>query len=115
MFTTARIGCVALATIATTAFLNLPAQAEAVDPRVPQVTVSYADLDLKTDAGVQALYRRLKKAALQVCSAYEDYMLKGSRKQRACYDEALAGSVAKVNVDSLSALHKNASDRPRVS
>ena len=77
--------------------------------------VSYADLDLTTDAGVEALYRRLKVAARQVCSVYEDYMLERAIKHRGCYNQALTEAVTKVNVETLSALHRKAAAPPRVS
>ena len=113
MFTTAKARSIALAAVAATAFLSLPAQAD--DPRVPRVVVSYADLDLTTDAGVEALYRRLQVATRQVCRVFEDHMIERSLKHRACYDQVLAESVAKVNVEMLSVLHRSASAHPRVS
>ena len=115
MFTTAKAKSIALAVVAATAFLSLPALADAVDPRVPSVAVHYADLDLTTDAGVRVLYRRLQFASQRVCRSLESRELARAIRYRACYDQALTEAVAKVDVEMLSALHKNASAAPRVS
>jgi UrcA family protein len=77
--------------------------------------VNYADLDLASDAGVQVLYRRLQVAAQRVCRVFEDHMLARSMKRRACYDQALSEAVAKVDLGTLTALHKSAAARPRAS
>jgi UrcA family protein len=117
MFTTARSELVALvATLATgAALLSTSIEARPADPEIPTVAVSYADLDLTTDPGVRALYRRLQGAAKQVCSEFATHDLWRASKHRACYNQALSAAVAKVNVEMLSALHKNAGARPRVS
>jgi UrcA family protein len=117
MFTTARNGWVALvATIATGAGLLCgPAQAGFLDAESPTVRVRYGDLDLTADAGVRALYRRLQDAAKQVCRSLESREIVRSSDPRSCYNRALSGAVTQVNLEMLSALHKNASARPRVS
>jgi len=117
MFTTARSLFITLAAVVTTgvAFPSLTAQAQAADPRTPHVVVSYADLDLASDAGVRVLYRRLKVAAQRVCGVDGDHMIIRRMEHRACYDQVLSEAVARANLEMLSVLHKNASARPRVS
>jgi UrcA family protein len=117
MFTTRRKDLVALvATLATgAALLCAPAHAGSVDPEIPTVTVDYSDLNLTTDAGIKALYRRLQIAAKQVCRSFEGHEIGGATQRRACYNQALSDAVAKVNVEMLSVLHKNANAAPRVS
>jgi UrcA family protein len=119
MFTTARKEMVALiAAMATGATLFCgSAQAGSVDAEIPTVAVGYADLDLTSDAGVTALYRRLQVAAKQVCRSFESHEIGRATQRRACYNQALSSAVTKVNLEMLSVLHKNASAsaRPRVS
>ena len=120
MFTTARNRFIGLAAATGVALLCAPAQARSffdveIPTVAPTVAVNYADLDLTTDAGVQALYRRLQVAAKRVCRSFEGREIGKGTKRRACYDQALSDAVTKVNLEMLSALHKNASARPRVS
>jgi UrcA family protein len=117
MFTTARNGLVTLvATLATgAALLCAPAHAGSVDPEIPTIAVGYADLDLTSEAGVTALYRRLQAAAKQVCSPFASHEIGRALKRRACYNQALSDAVTKINVELLSVLHRNASAPPRVS
>jgi UrcA family protein len=117
MFTTARSKFITLAVVVMTgaAFLSLPAQARAADPGIPHVVVNYADLDLASQAGVSVLYRRLQSAANRVCRAFEGRDIGKTTKRRACYQHALSGAVAEVNLETLTALHRNARTRLRVS
>jgi UrcA family protein len=119
MFTTARNGWVALVAAMTTgtALLCSSAQAASAFGEIPTVAVHYADLNLTTDAGVRALYRRLQVAARQVCRSFESHEIGRATQRRACYNQALSNAVTKVNLEMLSVLHKNASasTRPRVS
>lgn len=46
-----------------------PVAAEPLSPNPPQVAVSYADLDLATSAGAEALNRRIRAAVKSVCQA----------------------------------------------
>ena len=63
----------------------------------PVKAVSYQDLNLKTDAGVQVLYKRIEGAAKQVCGDLEIRDLQGMRAHKACVQRAMDDAVAAVN------------------
>ena len=63
----------------------------------PVKAVSYQDLNLKTDAGVQVLYKRIEGAAKQVCGVLEIRDLQGVRAHKACVQRAMDDAVAAVN------------------
>jgi UrcA family protein len=60
-------------------------------------TVSYQDLNLNTQAGVQVLYKRIHGAANQVCGNFDARDLQVGRAHKACVDRAVADAVATVN------------------
>jgi len=65
--------------------------------------VSYAELDLSKDAGVRALYARVRRAARSVC----DGARVGPRQMRArtaaCIDQAIQRAVDDIDVAALTA------------
>jgi UrcA family protein len=63
--------------------------------------VRYHDLNLSQPDDVAALYARIRRAAVEVCSASA-----ASAVQRDCYQEAIASAVARVNNPSLNAYHQ---------
>ena len=63
----------------------------------PVKTVTYQDLNLNTDAGVQVLYKRIHRAAKQVCGGAEVRDLQGVRAREACEQRAMDEAVAAVN------------------
>jgi UrcA family protein len=67
--------------------------------------VSYADLNLNTEAGAEALYRRLRRAADQVCMSSGSLDAGMKAAWRACYDKAMNSAVASVNKPMVTALH----------
>ena len=73
-----------------------------------EVTVSYADLNLGNEAGVQALYRRLKRASEEVCGV-TSFKNTGSvpQMQRAkqCFRETLTNAVESIDNDLLTRIH----------
>ena len=77
-------------------------------PADPSKTVSYADLNLKSQAGVDALYKRIRKAAYEVCQ-----MPTGTRQIRiesefkACKLDAIDRAVQQINLPTLTALHES--------
>ena len=73
-------------------------------PDVPSVTVRYADLDLSTSAGANALYRRIQAAAKQVCSSPGTDPIE-QFAWRSCYSSAVGDAVRKVNSPLLIAVH----------
>ena len=81
------------ASAAITAGLMLakPALAEPVQPAQTFVSlVKTADLDLRTDAGREALNHRLANAAREVCGTASDVDIKGKNDVRRCRNDTLA-------------------------
>ena len=74
------------------------------------ITVSYADLDIESEAGAKVLYSRLKRASEDVCGV-ESYLESGSltrtRKAKLCYAETLASAVDKLDSELLSSIHNS--------
>ena len=82
------------------------AQALAADDIVIGVKkVSYADLNLDTEAGARVLYRRLQQAAGEICTSLEsmDAVLRATWS--ACDHNALNSAVASVNKPRVTVLH----------
>ncbi len=73
-----------------------------------KVTVSYADLNLENEEGVQTLYRRLQRASKEV-SGFTSPGKFGSallvQKARQSYRESLSNSVDKIDNKRLSEIH----------
>ena len=94
----------ALLAAGTTGWLMTSA-ALAVAPAAPAaVTVSYGDLDLAKEAGVEQLYARLRRAAQSVCGPDSDIRdLAGTASRKACIATTLAEAVEKTHNVRLSA------------
>jgi UrcA family protein len=71
------------------------AQADSLDGRAA-LTVHYSDLNMNTDAGVAALYNRIRHAAQQVCGDVDPRRLDEGAAAQACVHHAIATSVAAV-------------------
>ena len=71
----------------------------------PRVIVKLADLDVSTSQGATALYRRIHRAALDVCSRM--YVIEHAYRlhKDACLQQVIAGTVIKVNSPALSAVY----------
>ncbi|MDH4047368.1 MAG: UrcA family protein [Gammaproteobacteria bacterium] len=73
-----------------------------------RIKVSYADLDLAKDDGIELLYRRLKSAASNACGP-TSLLQAGSVRQvmgnRACYKDLLDRAVQKADNAALSKRH----------
>ena len=82
---------------------------------IPSVTVRYADLNLNTAAGVEALYARLRAAARGVCNVGERRPLNEAIGAKTCYRQVLAAAVDEVKSLTLSALHRAETTREDVS
>ena len=99
-----RAGVVALVAIAApaTAYSAAPSQIENVS-----VKVSYADLDIHSEAGAKVLYSRLKRASKQACSLdpYLEGGLSERSKAKACYRDALDKAVTSIDSQSLHDIH----------
>jgi UrcA family protein len=85
------------------------AQALADDIVISAKRVSYGDLNLDTEAGAKMLYRRLRQAAGEVCTSFEntDAVLRASWS--ACYQNAMNSAVAFVNKPRVTVLHNQLS------
>ena len=72
------------------------------------IKVSYADLNIQSEAGARVLYTRLKRASEEVCGI-QTHVINGSLaatlRARACFDETLEASVRKIDSDALSKIH----------
>jgi len=79
-------------------------------PGKKAVTVDFAGIDTSTEAGVQALYRRIRSAAEDVCGP-EFRSPRLTRLRNECVDEAIAAAVADANRAQLSALHQKVVSR----
>ena len=92
--------------MAAACLLAAPINADA-DPSPPSVVVSYADLDLTSEAGAQTLLRRLKHAVRAVCSETRLSImgLEAERRYTACMSQTLNQSVQAVGSEQLTRLY----------
>ncbi len=81
---------------------------------VGKASVSYTDLDLESEEGVRVLYRRLKRASSNLCSATPPkiagslpiiYQLGNTQVTRRCYRESLSNAVDRFDDDDLTRVH----------
>ena len=77
----------------------------------PSARVTYAELDLTKDAGVERLYARLRQAAEQVCGSADIRELGRFYEQQACVQRALDRAVEDVHSARLTARHHGAGAR----
>ena len=70
------------------------------------VEVRYGEFDLSKPAGTQALYRRIKAAARQVCGPLDVRSAPLMRRWQDCYDTTLANAVASMDRPMLTALYR---------
>ncbi len=72
------------------------------------VRVSYADLDIHSEAGARVLYSRLKRASEEVCGI-QTHIINGSlaqtMKARECFRDTLEASVEKIDSSALDEIH----------
>lgn len=72
------------------------------------VRVSYADLNLSREAGLQTLYGRLRAASYSVCGS-RSLIEAGSLDQLAvnkrCFNKALSKAVARIGNEKLNEIH----------
>jgi len=77
---------------------------EPSDP--PSITVKFADLNLQTPAGVEALYKRIHSAATQVCDWGGSRNLSILAHERKCAAAAETQAIGKVDNAALSAFYQ---------
>ena len=91
--------------------ITLPAVASAGDPsqeKASSVKVSYADLNIDSEAGARVLYSRLKRASEKACnveSLTEHGSVDRARDAKACYEEVLSDAVANIDSAALAKIH----------
>jgi UrcA family protein len=78
------------------------------DEFVPTLVVRYTTDALATDSGAKGLYRRLARAAEEVCPSPTNAHLL-NRAIAKCRADAIAGAVNKINNQRLAAVHAAAS------
>jgi UrcA family protein len=76
--------------------------------------IAYSDLNLASDAGVEQLYARLRKASVAVCGSPSIRELKAYVAANACAAHTLANAVEQVHSEKLSARHQLGSASARV-
>ena len=98
----------AIAVLGVVAVVSFASNARAAEQSVgiPSVTVRYADLNLNTAEGVEALYARLRAAAKDVCDQHEGRALIDVVEWKACYARALESAVSNVKSEHLNVLHR---------
>ena len=75
---------------------------------MPQITVSYTDLDISRPAGAQILLQRLGAAANNVCGGQPDMRNLGMQGYfRSCFSQAMNGAVAAVHSPLVAELYAN--------
>ena len=89
------------------ALCALQATAQAADNGPPSKRVSYADLDISTPAGAKVLYRRIVRAAKDVCDSAGLDSLGAAQLANRCIDYAIDNAVKDVGSPALSALRPN--------
>jgi UrcA family protein len=84
----------------------------AVAGEAPTITVKYGDLNLSNPKGVATLYGRIERAATVVCGASPSPAPLGFKRAREqCRTEAIANAIKAVNIDVLTAMHKEKASR----
>jgi UrcA family protein len=72
---------------------------------VREAVVNYADLDLESAAGIEALYTRLRAAARNVCGSADTKDMAAHQNMKQCREIAIASAVSKIGNAALAAHH----------
>ena len=102
----------ALVVLAVLSATMLAGVTQAAAPDFPKQAVSYKDLNLDSNAGIQVLYKRIQGAANQVCGKADIRDLQGMSVQKACVARAISGAVAAVNSPTLTRVYLTKSGAP---
>ena len=89
------------------AVCTLQVTAQAADDGLPSRRVSYADLDISKPAGAKVLYRRIVRAAKEVCQSNGMDPFGASQLINRCVDQAIDKAVKDVDSTALTALRPN--------
>lgn len=103
---------IAAASGAFTAYAGDAARQAARNVETRSVTVSYADLDLSKQAGVESLYQRLRVAAHSVCGSKDSRYPEDVRDWQRCHDAALEQAVHRLGNERLTAVHEVRTGHP---
>jgi UrcA family protein len=80
----------------------------------PSRHVSYADLNIDSASGAEALYVRIRYAARAVCSQYESEQLDRRSVWQSCVSKSVDAAVAKINNRMLSSIHNGSNAKSPV-
>jgi len=80
-------------------------QAFTPDESVPSIAVRYSDLDVSSDEGARALYRRILEAAQRVCDPHSSDVM-ALLGEHYCRQQAIERAVHSVGSPRLAALHR---------
>jgi UrcA family protein len=102
-----------IALIAITAVMLFASQRTCAEPAAapPSVRVSFADLDLSSEAGAQAMLSRIRRAAAQACQQVSTNVgpdFEAMSRFDACRRGAIERSVRKLAAPVVSALYDDA-------
>jgi UrcA family protein len=86
------------------AMSTLQVTAHAADEGLPSKRVSYADLDISKPAGAKVLYKRIVRAAYDVCQISGFDSFAAATLVHRCVDQAIDKAVKDVDSPALSAL-----------
>jgi UrcA family protein len=89
------------------ALVGQPVSAEP-DPAKASVAVVHGDLDLRTEAGVKALDRRIWRAVVAVCGEAPGYDLAGKNDVRQCRRDTRAQATAQAEIAIAGAMRNRA-------
>ena len=87
--------------IAAAFLLTAGAAAAESEQSAPQAKFSYADLNLATSEGVNALYSRIQTASRKVCASYQEDNqrdLGAVAGYKSCQRDAIARAVSQMNL-----------------
>ena len=87
-----------------TALLS-PALLPAAEPPGKSVRVSFAELDLRKEAGVRELYSRLQRASRTVCDFNNPEIFHRNRQRENCFEETLDSAVSMIENPILEQIH----------
>jgi UrcA family protein len=95
-------GCFALS-------LSAHAQSSSGPVKTTSMSVTYADLDIRHEAGARVLLGRLKQAASQVCAPAPERELSDVDQFESCYKAALDSAVSRVSSAAVSRVYAGGS------
>jgi len=95
--------------LAFVAVLGVLGSAQVLADEPKSIKVSYADLDLNTQAGALTLYNRIRGAARTVCGFDSGTTLVEHSAWKRCFNGAVDKAVTTVNSPQLTALHQGKS------